>query len=233
MATWMVHLRIADALLDADPELLQTEFIFGNIAPDSGVPNADWSAFTPSGDISHFKTTDEHGFKDIHIGEYCRAYLRPEQYAGYTPRQRAFYLGYLTHLRTDMEWKERIVRPSMEKFRGLYERDRNEWIWTLKKDWYDLDFLFLRERPDFRAFCLYERAVGFRNDFMDFFASDAFDSRRAYICGFYRNGREGLDREYPYLTEREAERFVEECAEKLAGELKKYRLLSDCETQGF
>lgn len=224
MASWMVHFRIADALLDVREELSQTEFVFGNIAPDSGVPNADWSAFTPSGEVSHFKTTDEEGLKDIHIDEYCRAYLRAEQYESYAPRQRSFYLGYLAHLLTDIEWTERIVRPSREKFRELYERDKNGWIWTLKKDWYDLDFLFLREHPDFRAFCLYENAAGFRNDFLDFFAPDAFDNRRAYICGFYRAGREGLDREYPYLTAREMEHFVEVCTEKLAGELKKYRL---------
>ncbi len=57
MASWMVHFRIADALLNQGKELAPVEFIFGNIAPDSGVPNADWSAFTPSGDLSHFKTT--------------------------------------------------------------------------------------------------------------------------------------------------------------------------------
>lgn len=169
MASWMVHFRIADALLEQIAGLLQTEFIFGNIAPDSGVPNKDWSVFTPSGDLSHFKTTDKEGMKDIHIDDYCAAYLKKEQYSCYSPRQKAFYLGYLTHLLTDMEWTEQIVRPSKDKFRELYEKDRKEWIWTLKGDWYDLDFLFLRGHPEFRAFCLYEQATGFENEFMDIF----------------------------------------------------------------
>ena len=224
MATWMVHLRIADALLDRRSGLPQTEFVFGNIAPDSGVPNEDWSAFTPSGDQSHFKTTDEEGLKDIHINEYCAAYLTKEQYERYTLRQRAFYLGYLTHLLTDIEWAVQIVRPSKEKFRGLYEKDRKGWIWILKRDWYDLDFLFLRENPEFRAFCLYERAAGFENEFMEFFSRDAFDNRREYICNFYRASREGLDREYPYLTKTEMDRFVSECTEKLSKELEKYEI---------
>ena len=55
MASWMVHLRIADKLLDQIPGLSPTEFIVGNIAPDSGVPIADWSAFSPPTKISHFK----------------------------------------------------------------------------------------------------------------------------------------------------------------------------------
>ena len=55
MASWMVHLRIADKLLYEIPNFSDTEFVVGNIAPDSGVPNDDWSVFTPCGDISHFK----------------------------------------------------------------------------------------------------------------------------------------------------------------------------------
>lgn len=215
MASWMVHFRVADAMCDVLARLSPTEFIFGNIAPDSGVPNADWSAFTPSSEISHFRTTDPDGLKEIHIDQYTDAYLRAEQWEGYTQAQRSFYLGYLAHLLTDILWADKIVRPSKVKFQEMYERDRNEWIWTLKKDWYDLDFLFLREHPNFRAFCIYEGAVGFENEFLDFFAKDAFENRREYICGFYRGGREGLDREYPYLTEQEMDRFVFDCVDSL------------------
>ena len=204
MASWMVHFRIADALLNQGKELAPVEFIFGNIAPDSGVPNADWSAFTPSGDLSHFKTTAGDGLKDIHIEDYVKAYFTAEQREKYTIKQKSFYLGYLTHLLTDILWVEKIVRPSKEKFRELYEGDRMRWIWTLKKDWYDLDFLFLQKHSDFRAFCLYEKAVGFQNE---------FQNRREYICEFYRAGRKDLDREYPYLTEQRMDAFVAECTD--------------------
>ena len=43
MASWMVHLRIADCLLDRLSEtgkIDDTAFVVGNIAPDSGVPNS-------------------------------------------------------------------------------------------------------------------------------------------------------------------------------------------------
>ena len=36
MASWMIHLRIADKLLDRIPGLSPIEFIMGNMAPDSG-----------------------------------------------------------------------------------------------------------------------------------------------------------------------------------------------------
>ena len=63
MASWMVHLRIADILLDQLPGLRPVEFIVGNLAPDSGVPNADW--FYAGGD---FHTGDNAWYdEDGHI----------------------------------------------------------------------------------------------------------------------------------------------------------------------
>ncbi len=211
----MVHLRIADQLLDKLCDLSNTEFIVGNIAPDSGIPNDDWSAFIPSGDLSHFKTTDADGFKDIHINEYVDQYFSTEKRVQYNKKKKSFYLGYLTHLLTDMLWSERIVRPSKERFISLYERDIKEWIWTIKKDWYDLDFLYIRRNPNFRAFSIYKNAVGFQNDYMDFFSTDAFDNRREYITGFYSEPRDDLEREYKYLEENEMERFVNESVEEI------------------
>ena len=59
MATWMVHLRIADGIMKEIPKLERQEFIMGNIAPDSGVPNEDWSVFTPNTNVSHFNKDGE------------------------------------------------------------------------------------------------------------------------------------------------------------------------------
>lgn len=54
MASWMVHLRIADLLMSELENVEKTEFVVGNIAPDSGVPSEDWSYYTPPKVISHF-----------------------------------------------------------------------------------------------------------------------------------------------------------------------------------
>ena len=220
MASWIVHLRIADKLLNEISNLSSTEFVVGNIAPDSGIPNEDWSVFTPSGDISHFKTTDGDGFKDIHLNEYVEQFFTMEQRKKYNTKQKSFYLGYLTHLLTDIMWVNKIVRPSKDKFKSLYDKDWTEWIWTLKKDWYDLDFMFIKKNPNFRAFSIYKNAVGFHNDYMNFFSDDAFENRREYITGFYSSERDNLEREYTYLNEDEMDRFVDESAEEISQILK-------------
>lgn len=205
MASWMVHLRIADKLLDRIPELPLTEFIVGNIAPDSGVPNEDWSAFTPNTRISHFKSTGNKADPQAFVDKYFTAEMR----RNYDERQYGFYLGYLTHLITDVLWVRDIYAPSKIRFADLYAAERENFIWKIKEDWYDLDFKYLQDHPGFRAFRVYLEAVGFVNEFMEEFSPDAFDNRRQYITGWYLEGKDGLDREYPYLTEKEMDTFVD------------------------
>jgi len=220
MASWIVHLRITDKLLDKIFNLSSTEFVVGNIAPDSGIPNKDWSIFTPSGDVSHFKTTDVDGLKNIHLNEYVEQFFTMDQRKKYNYKQKSFYLGYLTHLLTDIMWVNVIVRPCKDKFKSLYDKDWTEWIWTLKKDWYDLDFLYLKKNPNFRAFSIYKNAVGFRNDYIDFFSDGAFENRRNYIIDFYSSKRDNFEREYTYLKEENMDQFVNESAEKISQILK-------------
>ena len=204
MASWMVHLRIADKLLDRIPDLSPVDFIVGNIAPDSGIPRETGYEFDPPTKISHFKWNGTIAEPDSFASKYWTETLR----SGYNERQYAFYLGYLTHLLTDYAWVTEVYYPSKVKFSGLLESDPANFLNTLKEDWHDLDFKYLREHPGFRAFRAYLGAVGYRNDFMEEFSADAFDNRRIYITDFYLQKHENLDREYPYLTEAELDDFT-------------------------
>ena len=214
MASWMIHLRITDLLLDRIPGLDETAFVFGNIAPDSGVPNADWSVFTPSKSVSHYQDNLEDK-TTINIDRFLREYFSPELIRSYSLREFSFFLGYYTHLLSDIEWAAEIAYPSLAAHPEKARKDRTAFIWEMKRDWYDLDFRYLLEHPDFRAFNIYEQAVGFKNDLMDTFSQDAFEHRREYIRGFYRGEHGELYREYPYLTPEQADGFVEETVEKV------------------
>ncbi|MBQ8813284.1 MAG: zinc dependent phospholipase C family protein [Lachnospiraceae bacterium] len=213
MASWMVHLRVADALLDKFNGLTETAFVVGNIAPDSGVPTPDGRAYVPDKNTSHFKRPDKTGKTEISPEAFADQYFTKEMRAGYNRKQYSFYLGYYVHLLTDVLWKQEVWYPAVNAYRAAYEADPQEMIRKWKRDWYDLDFRYLREHPDFRAFQIYEQAIGFENGYLDIFAGDAFDDRRKYITGFYRKGREDLDREYPYLNEKQMDKFVEDAVE--------------------
>lgn len=205
MASWMIHLRIADKLLDKIPDLSPIEFIMGNMAPDSGVPNEDGTAFVPDKSVSHYRR----GSGQMDVDAYIRDYFTPEKRADYDEAQFSFYLGYLTHLIADVSWHQQIFTPCKERCIREFAEDKAGFISRVKADWYDQDFLYLKKHPGFRAFRAYLGSVGFVNRYLDFFAPDAFDNRREYITSFYLQENDHLDREYPYLTEADADTFVD------------------------
>ncbi len=216
MASWMVHLRIADLLLDEYDRVEETEFVMGNIAPDSGVPDSEWVYFTPPKEVSHF--LDENG--KIQFDRYIENYFTNELRNGYSRGQDSFFLGYLTHLVADYLWVQQIYIPCKEKYKKEISIDRNKFLWEMKRDWYDLDFLYLSKNPDFRAFQIYKDAKGFENVYMDRFAKDAFENRREYIVRFYSETRENLNRVYPYLDEKRMDQFVEDAVKIIVDKIK-------------
>ena len=215
MASWMVHLRIADELLKHIDNIDETAFVMGNIAPDSGVPNEDWSEFHPPKTVSHFKTrAGDDTFFDIEA--FCERWFNDRLIKTYSLKEYSFFLGYYVHLLTDIDWTNDVYLALLRAYPAECADDKNKLIWTAKGDWYDLDFLYLEQHPDFHAFSLYENAVNFDNEFMDIFSKDAFENRRCYICGFYRSNNHGdLHREYTFLTPEQADSFVVTTTERI------------------
>ena len=220
MASWMIHLRIADRLLDRIDGLSVEAFIMGNIAPDSGVPNEDWSQFTPSTAVSHFRLDNGTGKKKIDIAAFVSQYFTDKLRRRYDKESYSFFLGYLTHLLTDCLWSDKIAHPTLEPYLANGNR---QMIAKVKEDWYDLDHLYLRSNPDFRSFKIYKEIEAFPNTYMDIFSRDAFDNRRAYIVGFYEQANHNLDRKYPFLTQEETDRFVDEACDQILIKLEIYR----------
>ncbi len=215
MASWMVHLRIADNLLDCLPDIEEEAFIMGNIAPDSGEPSEDWSYYVPDSNQSHYRWKDDKGKLQIGVDKYIEEYFTLEMQASYTKQQFSFYLGYLTHLMTDVLWTELVWERAKQAFPEEVLADKNAFLWKCKGDWYDLDHLYLKKNPDFRVFRIYENMQEFKNTYINMFSEKAFENRKAYIVGFYREEHHNLEREYPYLSEEHYNAFVEEGCSKI------------------
>ena len=141
MASWMVHLRIADALLPHLGKMDETAFIVGNIAPDSGVPNADWTAFSPPKSVSHFQVKTETGTQ-IDIDAFCRRYFCESVIPFYDLRTYSFFLGYYVHLLADIRWSKEIGGALKRDYPKEYAEQKQGLIARAKEDWYDLDFLY-------------------------------------------------------------------------------------------
>jgi len=214
MASWIVHLRIADLLLERLDGLDASLFAMGNIAPDSGLPDEKWEKFTPPPEVTHFQTPGlpKRGCNDL---RYYQDYL-----IGYDSNDRlgySFRLGYFFHLVTDNLWHREIGQPTQQRFRAEFAADPN-FIWTVKKDWYGLDFQHVRAHPGslfWRVFldCAYER------DDLPFLPPEALRQRIQYIKDYYRRDdpetTELIEHPYVYLTQAEMDGFVQAATECL------------------
>jgi len=128
MASWMIHLRVAQQLYRQLNIESINEFVLGNIAPDSGIPSKDGSGFIPDAAVSHFRSLDENGIKNIHEEQFIRRYFTPAHRLSYSKKEDAFFLGYLTHLLTDKIWAREIVYSAKEKQNKLFHTNR-ELFW--------------------------------------------------------------------------------------------------------
>jgi hypothetical protein len=216
MASWIVHLRIAENLLAEIPSLDESLFAVGNIAPDSGIPDEKWENFNPPPLVSHFQdSTDVHrNCRDLDL---YRQYLAP-LHSKTAPREFSFLLGYFFHLITDNLWSIRIGRPTHERFDREFAHDK-DFIWEVKKDWYGLDFIYLREHPH----SLFQRVflqAGYDGPDYDFMPAEAIRQRVAYIGQYYqRSDDETLamtERPFIYLTKSAMDDFVRDASDRMS-----------------
>lgn len=206
MATWIGHLRVAEALLDALPALDETAFALGSLAPDSGVPNADWSEFDPPKAVTHF-LRDGGGEDRIHDLEFYRDYLSAIPMDD-RPRY-SYALGYFFHLLCDNLWIRLVWYTARAEAAMQFAEQGSKYIWTLKKDWYDLDFLYLRDHPD----SLFWRALLPAPNppaYLPFLTQAGVHQSLDHIRHQYSHPGADmvLDRDYPYLNEATMSRYV-------------------------
>lgn len=99
MASWVTHLMIADGVLAQLPGLDRRGFCVGNIAPDCNVENADWTAFTPSREVTHWMQGERKKASDCEA--FCKTYIIDRRDEIRSAEEWAFLLGYYAHLLTD------------------------------------------------------------------------------------------------------------------------------------
>lgn len=211
MATWIVHLRIAEKLLEQFPGLDAAQFAIGNVAPDSGVPDKNWENFDPPPKITHFQPEEvREGFRSEDLRFY-REFLKDVSREN-DPARFSFLLGYFFHLVTDNLWGVRIIKPTMEKYPQQFEDDSN-FIWEVKRDWYGLDFVHVRADPDGIFWQVFLPAE-YTTQYLDFYPPEAIPQQLEYIKTYYQRQDEEVENrlrfsENIYLTAKEMDDFVD------------------------
>ena len=215
MASWIVHLRLAEGLLRLLPDLEPGPFAVGSIAPDSGIPDESWEKFEPPPEVTHFGHFGG-ARRELADLEFYRRHLLPWR-GEQDPGPVSFRLGYFCHLIADNLWSEKIGRPTADRFAVQFAADK-DFIWEVKKDWYGLDFIHVRDHPEslfWRVFLTARPETGG----LDFLPLEAVRQRVEYIQGYYQRTdtdvQKAYNRPYVYLSAAEMDGFVEESIGRL------------------
>ena len=110
MATWIMHLMIADRILEISPTLDRLSYAVGNIAPDCNVENENWTVFTPSREITHWMNSDRKNAADCE--RFYSEYLLPRIRSNVSHEEFSFLLGYYSHLVADAMLQQTVRNPS-------------------------------------------------------------------------------------------------------------------------
>ena len=209
MGTWICHLRVAEKLLPHFPELDKTLFTFGNLAPDSGVPNETWTEFDPPKEVTHFlqKGESEDLIRDL---VYYREYL-----ADINPQddiqKYSFRLGFFTHLICDMLWFKYLDATTKTAFHELITEDHQKAWNTFKKDWYSVDQVYNHTHKESLFWQIIHKTPN-PPSYLPFVREAALHQQYDYIRKFYGEYDPYWfeDRKYPYLNESTMSRIVDD-----------------------
>jgi hypothetical protein len=216
MGTWISHLRIAEQLLEIIPNLDETSFTFGSLAPDSGIPNADWTEFDPPKAVSHF-IPEGGSEKEIRDLDFYRRYLHNCDRQS-DPVFYSFLLGYFFHLVSDKLWTIRVDEAFHVFYPDLFATHTLiEAIDLIKGDMYGLDQRYVRDHKESLFWRVFLNSP-IPSSSLEFVRQDAFEHQVNYIRDFYSHpsSKWVLDRSYPYINEATMAKYVDETSASLA-----------------
>ncbi|MGF7056413.1 hypothetical protein [Brassicibacter mesophilus] len=208
MATWGVHIRVAEKLLKMNFDFDKEAFTVGNLGPDCNKANEDWTEFDPPQKVTHWVTED----KKIDADRFFDTYLRTNYQ---DKKKESFLIGYYAHLLSDIEWSKLVEHK--KRTSCLYDQLNidKDFIWEIKKDWYDLDHLYFRKNSD----SFFHTSLKYLKEFpeyIEYFPKNSVINKLEYIINFYVSFEGNLDREYKYLTEDEMNLFVNRTADLIS-----------------
>ena len=209
MGTWICHLRIAEKLLPHFPELDTTLFTFGNLAPDSGIPNETWTEFDPPKEVTHFLHRGE-GEDMIRDLVYYREHLEnlnPQN----DIKAYSFRFGYFTHLICDILWMKFIGSTTKTAFQEMIAEDESKAWRMIKKDWYGLDQVYNQSHPESLFWQVIHKEAN-PPTYLPFIKENALHQQYDYIRKFYGeyDAYWFEERIYPYLNESTMSRIVDD-----------------------
>ena len=213
MASWILHLRIAQALDGYLNPADKTAYYVGTLAPDSGKLNGGFD-YVPPKDTTHWKREGVTHEERIECNrEFYKKYIADER----DEKRLSFYLGYYVHILADSLFVREVIRPYIQK------ATREVWranIDKIRAGWYELDFRFIASHKGFLPFEIISAVEDFPNEYLDYFARDDITERITYIKQLYSTSLPDGSTELITLDEPGADRFVDTAAKEIKNLIK-------------
>ncbi len=218
MATWMMHLRVAEKIAPYLGSIDETAYYVGCIAPDSGRMVDDFT-YLPSKDVSHWKR-DEVSYEQ----RFCDNYAFFEKYGKNEDDifKKSLFLGYYVHILTDTVYVRDIIHPFINEHGKPFWRAN---ITNIRNGWYELDYRFASENPGYRPLEIISAVSEFPNTYFDYFAPDDITERITYAAKLYSSPRINPNQEFLTIDKSRQDELIDETAEIILTELKKYKII--------
>ena len=215
---------IADGVLQHFPSLDRHGFCVGNIAPDCNVENEDWTAFTPSREVTHWMQGERKKASDCDA--FCEKYITSRRSEIKSAEEYAFLLGYYAHLITDAAFQAMIrdenrVKAAWKRIKeneelreqsaGMEETWDNAKKLIPKRVWvghiYSLEAEYLEAHPDSGYMTEILPLKAFP-DYIDYLPEGAI-ARKIGVMGYLPKINEVLG-EWVAISREEYEEYIQE-----------------------
>ena len=212
MATWTVHLRIAQNFLDTLSFLDEKEFIAGSLAPDCGYKNIG-SGFTPPPTVTHFSDT---GMKnDCNYKAFAKEFLQNSK----SKKEYSFYLGYYIHLLTDILWSFNIYMPTYDMYCADL-KNNPEFIKKIKADWSLLDLKYYCANSSMSFFNILDNIKEIP-DYMPFYEEGQLLQQIKEIANLYQSHKnQEIKKSTKYISDEKVSKFIQLAHETISIDLK-------------
>ncbi len=203
MATWVLHLRVAEKIAETlGIDIDETAYYVGAIAPDSG-KMVDNFTYLPPKDVSHWKregVSYEQRFEDN--ADFYRRYGENES----DVFKKSLYLGYYVHILTDTIYVRDIIHPFIKAHGRDFWRAN---IDTIRAGWYEIDHRFIARNKDFRPLQIICGVKDFENVYFDYFDHDDITERVLCAAELFSNGKPNENAVFLTHDEARAEELID------------------------
>lgn len=218
MATWLMHLRVAERVKEHLGEIDETAYYVGSIAPDSG-RMVDNFTYLPPKDVSHWKrdgVSYEQRFEDN--ADFFRKYGENER----DIYKRSLFLGYYIHILVDTIYVRDIIHPFIEKNGKPFWRANIE---EIRAGWYELDYRFLCENSNYYPLSVINGVREFENDYFDYFTKDDITERINFASELYKNPKINPTQRFLTIDKARQNELIGQMTEIIITELKKHNFI--------